>query len=708
MQIVDYGNAVQALTPVSTWRLWWRSLASVFVRTAAPGVADGAKGKASEPVKLGADYAGGHETRPSFDVDASMSAFAAFPWVYAAVMRGASDIAGLPLKVVQGRGAKRKVLDDHPLYALLDQPSLRVTGRQLREQQYVDFTLVGNWIATMDLIGRRPVSVLRLHPKRVYIDPDPLDGWGDYIYNGAGQRYRLPADRILHVRTPSWTDDPRGLWGTGAIESLNDELETDRSASRSAKVLARRGRPDIIVSPKDSEFQQTWDDDFRKALKERLDSLLEGGGTVVLGGAAKIDMPAWTPRDIEFPALRQLVREAVLAVTGVPPHLVGLPVANYAQSEAQERSYWERQVAKARAIEDACWNPLARRFGSDLYVVHDLSGVDVLQAARTARLTRVQQWWFMGADPKKAAAAEGFDDAPFPDVIARPPVASVPKLAPGWVQRALSTETTVTRAYVAPRTEEARAAAWRGFVETLHGPTERRYAAVLVSFLRDQVARIVERAESLPTERGHLVRGVEEDIVEQLFPEAVEDKALAQAMRDALERALRESYTVGADRVGRPMAWDPIRIDVAVDEMLGSLVTNVQKTTSDAVASIVRSTVLSGGTVADMQAELQRAAAFGPSRALLIARTETTTSVNAGARQAYRDAVADGVKIRRSWLSSRDSEVRHTHLAIDGTVVDVDAEFVLADGDHGAGPGAMGRVANNANCRCTELPEMED
>ena len=60
------------------------------------------------------------------------------------------------------------------------------------------------------------------------------------------------------------------------------------------------------------------------------------GGALIMGGAADYKPLTWSPKDMEFQALRRHVREAVLAASGVPPSRVSLPTANYAQAKEME------------------------------------------------------------------------------------------------------------------------------------------------------------------------------------------------------------------------------------------------------------------------------------------------------------------------------------------------------------------------------------
>lgn len=820
---------------------WWRAFTGwISFQRALPGVSMSGGTRDNPVLTAGADYAGSNESRPSYAVDASMSAYAGFPWVYAALIRASSDLAGLPLVVYQGRGSKRKRLDDHPLYRLLEQPSRRVTGRQFRAQQVVDLILAGNAFSYTEGV-RQLARVMRLHPHRVSIKPDPYDCWGDYLYDGGGQRLKLDGDLVQHVRLPSWSDDPRGLWGTGAIETLHDDLTTDRRAARSASMLAKRARPDVIISPSDpSAKNEVWGETFRDQLKKKFDQLLESGGTVVVGSGAKIDMPSWSPRDIEFPALRQLVREAVLAVTGVPPHMVGLPTATYAADMAQEASYWGRMKARAADIEDSCFTPWARMWGDDLFVVHDFSGVAILQEPRTAALDRVMRWWSMGMLPSKAAAMEGIEGADFsaagmggaaPDDVAAPtspdapaatPAAgvesvadtalngaqvsslleivlavsagsltadaavgiilvafptiteeearrvvdgaiSLPKpaaentasyrlvvrawcegmaqsiarerkaraaavhastpLGTGWMRRAVQADRSVpvlvtksvayddpdrTTAMVVPETADGRADLWRGFVEQLHGPTERKLTGVSMIALREQAKRIAAKLRNVErSSAAWQAKNAQNDILAEIFDDATENAEMREAVTAALREALRKSFGVGARQVGHAdLVFDPVRLNVATDEVVGEMVTQVNATTKAAVRGIIRLGLNEGDTTADMAARLITAEGFSPMRANRIARTETTKSVNAGSLLAYADAEELGTELEVEWLSSRDSSVRDEHEDLDGTRVAVGGKFKIGS-DEAEGPGGFSNPKHSVNCRCTVVPRVK-
>lgn len=663
---------------------WWRR-ATVSVA------------RALGQLSLGADYASGTPTQPSYDPASSMSAMAAFPWVYAALMRSSGDLAGLRLRVFQRRRGQTQELDsNHGLYRLLNQPHLHWTGRQLRRQLYVDLRLTGNSFVSRLGVGGAS-TLFRLHPRRVRIRSDEAQGYGDYCYNPSGTEQVIPRDQMFHVRAPSWQDDPRGLWGTGAIESLHHDLTTDRRAAQATSNLSRRPRPDILVSPLGEGEILT--KEVRAEISKELDRLLGDGGTVVLPQGLKVDLPTWSPRDLEFPALRQLVREAILAVTGVPPHLVGLPVANYAQSQEQTLCYWELQQSMAADFEDAFFNPLAAQFGEGFFVHHDFSKVDALQNARTSRLGRVQVWWSMGFDPVKMAIYEGFEGLP-EDAIRPVPVPT---------EDAGTKSGTPAHQKALPSTEEARATSWKSWVEQSHAPAERQLSGIMSLFFRQQAARLAARAAEL--EPSTLQKDLLDALLSLLWEEQGERLLLQTQVKMHLQGTFQHAWRQSTAALQLALAWQPEAADQASTQHAAQLAGQVTTTTRAALKELLRAALLEGDTPDQLQERLMRAAAFGSTRAFVIARTEATKALHLGTQAAYVQAASEGKSVKKQWLSARDG--RESHQMLDGQVRSAEEAFVLPPGADLAGasaqgPGLFSSVSLCINCRCTTLPILED
>ena len=404
------GVSTELAAPPSRWQRFRRWVTRVF--TAQP-----------EKLDAGADWGTGVATGPAYPAVNSMSSAAGMAWVYACIQARSEDMASLPLKVTIGG---RVATDKHPVLELLKRPNSWTTEEQFRRQLYTDRGLSGNGFILQLYSGSRIVSLVRLHPERVTIIPGSFGGAQAYEYRGGGDPQQFPASAVLHVRGPSWEDDPRGMWGLGRIQPLHNDLTAELAATKLAAKAASMGRPDVVLAPAHSG--DTWTDAVIAKIRLQWEKLFskQSGGVVVLGGGVDLKTLSWSPRDMGHEQMELANRAKTLAVFSVPPVRVSLETANFATAKEQSRVYWQSLQAEARLV-DATLTELARRLGyKDVEVWHDFSHIDVLQEGQTARLERVKMWVELGATPRQAAAYEGFEDAPVSDVAPQPKPTATP------------------------------------------------------------------------------------------------------------------------------------------------------------------------------------------------------------------------------------------------------------------------------------------
>lgn len=395
--------------------MWWRRLLASVQRILAPqmiGVSAGVE--ASQGLAV-----------PQYPTMNSMSALGAFPWVRAGVRAIYTDLSMLPLRVVRrepGAGlGGGQMLEGHPALDLLRSPNPRCSERRLRRQLYLDFTLPGNAYLWRPTAGDLGGLLVRIHPDLVDPEVSGLGLVNAYRVDGIPQP--IPWEQMLHIADASWSNDISAVLGEGAIRSLHDDLSAEKSAKELAQVQARRGRLEFILTAKDADGG--FGDEEAQKIATRFDARRQLGNTaIVIGEALDATQLSLTPRDMEFAAMRQGTIDATLAVLGVPPVRVGLPSANYGTSKQQMRVYWENLQGVAALFDDE----LSRLTGDpNIRIMHDFSGVEALQPSRTERQMRAATWVFsFGADPRAAAAFEGFDDAPIPAGAPAQPSADLP------------------------------------------------------------------------------------------------------------------------------------------------------------------------------------------------------------------------------------------------------------------------------------------
>lgn len=690
--------------------------------------------------EAGADFAASQPAHPGYPKGDALSAYAAFPWVYSCVDAISSDLAGLPLMAVRGTGAAAERLDSHPVLDLLAQPSTRVSAQLFRKQLVTDYILTGDAYAL--IAGERePVALLRMIPQRVTVKPWADGQPGQYLYDSSGKTRDYTFEEIMHLRSPSWEDDPSNLYGTGAVRPLDHDLRTELASIKSAEQTAKTGRPSGIISP--SEPDAVWGKEQIARIRKGYERQMNGqSGLLILGGPAKFDSLQMTPRDLEFSQQREMTRSATLAVFSVPPTRVGLPTANYATAREQAKVYWQTLQSRAAFI-DVELTRLARMFpGSEsVRVVHDFSAVEALQESRSDRVTRVRQWYDMGLSLADAAAFEGFEELPEQEFAEELDAASevpeadeadeaeaenlrglfgtVKKQAPepalqpeearsvfaSWYDEDEDDEK--RREYITPQTREERVEVWKGYIERLHDPAERKINILMRGFFAKQSKRYASRLRRFYNQKSITKAPPTEQELAQIIASEKEKAALRQLVLPIFSSLLEQSYKLAIRQMDAgDRVFDPLRLDGAIAAATGQMVTDVSETTERAIRKIIIEGLAEGQTTAQVQRRLMDSKAFNASRALMIARTEATRNTNAGALAAFASAADEGVPVQVMWITAGDSEVRDAHRELDGIHVP-EGEAFSSSGGNPVGPGQFGSAGEDINCRCNLIPFID-
>lgn len=357
----------------------------------------------------GADWSRSQGAPNPYPAKLSMAAFASHGYVYAAVSRASQDLAALPIKLIRGKGQASEIVEEHPFLDLMDQPSTYKDGFSFREQLIVDLMLSGGCYVLLAGSTDVPTSLFRLHPEQTKIITDPVVGIKGFEFEDSGAVVEYGIDRVVYAQSASWAGGVNALYGVGGVQPLQREISADISAQKLASDSAKKGRPDILISPADEA--DIWDYEQRRAILDAYRGMSSEGGAMVLSGQVKIDPLQVSPRDLEFKSVRDFTRQAISAVFGVPPSVLGDNSANFAVSRQQAQNYWEVQTKRGKRL-SFLLTQIARRFDKDLRVEIDYSGVEALQDIRNAQLDRITKHILNGMDAGEAYQYEGMEDAP--------------------------------------------------------------------------------------------------------------------------------------------------------------------------------------------------------------------------------------------------------------------------------------------------------
>lgn len=118
----------------------------------------------------------------------------------------------------------------------------------------------------------------------------------------------------------------------------------------------------------------------------------------------------------------------------------------------------------------------------------------------------------------------------------------------------------------------------------------------------------------------------------------------------------------------------------------------------------ITSGILQGESIKKLADRVQSLSDANRAGAIRNARTAVTGAQNAG-RQATFDAAVDmGIKMQKEWVATIDGRTRHSHIMLDGEVVDYDKKFsngLMYPGD------PSGRAHEVWNCRCAMVARVK-
>jgi hypothetical protein len=263
----------------------------------------------------------------------------------------------------------------------------------------------------------------------------------------------------------------------------------------------------------------------------------------------------------------------------------------------------------------------------------------------------------------------------------------------------------VTRALL-PSSEEERSATWRAFLDGVHKPAERDIHIATMRYLLQAAQRYAKRIEEVGGRdtQTRATKALDDAQILAILSENEEMDHAIRALERPMKTALLRSFRASVLRMGTSLAFDPgLSILHEATRQTAVQITTMQSNVLRSLLSLLNQ----GATINEVQASLMTSHAFSATRSLRIARTEATRFVNAGADQAYGQALASGLAVRKQWLTARDGEVRTSHMALDGQTVDAGEEFTSSSGSTARFPGGFGIASLDINCRCTTIPVLE-
>jgi HK97 family phage portal protein len=285
---------------------------------------------------------------PRLDViDQQAEQYLRSSWVYVAVTRIAEAAALVPCQVFATDGEAKIAQDNHPIEQLLRDPNPFASQFDLLESTFGFLELTGNayWFLAGPP-GGAPTEIWPLRPDRVRIVPDKQRFIGGYIYTVDGVDIPLEPDEVIHFKRWHPKDD---LYGLSALEAAAIASQADRFMSLWNRNFFSKDKavPAGIVNIKN----MVSDADYERIVKEFTESYggLGRKTAFIRGGDIAWSDIGLSQRETDFLAARQMNREEIFHIFGIPP---GLLDKNATEANAH--------VARQTFLEDTIWPKLVR------------------------------------------------------------------------------------------------------------------------------------------------------------------------------------------------------------------------------------------------------------------------------------------------------------------------------------------------------------
>ena len=639
---------------------------------------------------------------------------------------------------------KAEVIENHDIYKLLDNPcpaDRELTGWTIRYFVFACFDLVGEAYLLKVRDARGKVIALQpVAPSWVIQTPSATSKyWEIYpLGTAGGKSIYVPLEDVICFKDID-LNDPYGR-GRGTSEAIGDEIQSDEYASKYAKNLFfNDATPSaIIYAPQGNketadQIKQTW-------LQKMAGFHHAKEPMVLTGEGSRFEKISQSPTELDFVESRRFLRDSANEHYHIPPEIMGI-LQNSNRSTIDSAEYLlnknvlsDRLRMFERVINSQLlWEEFDKEQVLILHHENNISEdiaqkLQILNDGLSRGVLTVNDWRIgMGfeADEKGGDVyLRGFGQVEQPfnsEPVELPEVESNPVELPNTdadAEKGLSEEeyNTIKKNYESKykmlksdADKERRKAIWKVFDARAMSIEEPFRKSMIKAFTKqnelvdEAIKKACEENKDVPT------------AIENLF-----DNKMDEALKHTLAGAFINGLTVGAEH-GNSMlgkkAWKEISDDVRrlfnlwVDNYGLELCKDMNNTTKKKLRKALSESIDRGE---DLRKQVKALVAVADdsfaedkkARATLIARTESCSTMNAGAMELYK---AEGINYKE-WISVQDDRTRDSHLLMDGTVIPTTDKFEVpatsqTEGawmDYAGDPSApAGQVCN---CRCTVAP----
>lgn len=286
-------------------------------------------------------------------------------WVFACVNLISNKLAETEWRLYKQVKGEVVEIVDHELLGLLYKFNKDMTKFDAIKLSIIYFLLQGKapWVISRTESGKA---------QEIYVVPPTQLKITGKDENGRATKYKygkneIPATDVIYFKNPN-PDNP--LDGRSHISAIRDTVETDDKMTKWNKHLISTGaKPSVVIevpAPLNAEEQKI----MRGQFDEQYGGFENANKTMILSNGAKISPFSLPPKDLEWISGRNLNREEILSIFGVPKILLGLEGQyNRATAETSEMVFGKYTLDPIMTMITEQLNEfLVPKFGQDLWL----------------------------------------------------------------------------------------------------------------------------------------------------------------------------------------------------------------------------------------------------------------------------------------------------------------------------------------------------
>lgn len=673
---------------------------------------------------------------------AAANTYAAHMWTHKAIKIIADNLAPLPARVASGPKDKTTYPARHGCNTLLDNPNPAMAPEDLWRQWVTDQMLGGE--EGLEVVKNATRSrAMELWPRQ----PDTFTVKAEStryhrvayyrINDGAGDPYTLKPEEFIHFKFYNPLSPFRGL---APISAIRLSITIDQLAQAWTRLFFRnQARPDFaIIAPEGTtrtekeEMQNQLMVDFSSGAGIHRPIILEDGVT-------DIKPFSWAPKDLEWVTQREMSRDEVGAIFGVPDEIMGYGKDTYENFDKADEVLWTLTILPLAKMRDGVltrYFRLIKMLQPGERIETDFSDIPQLQEDKTAKIDQIGKLFTVGVPVNTASnyvnaglpPIQGGDVGYLPiglvEVGKRPamvaPAASSPKPAPADEEpedepvdqeEPEEPEKGMRRVKsVLEYGSEEHAQVYKTLQDRIESPVRELKRIAKREFQRQQNEINRKLRDGKAFGRGRWVKEPERiPTPEELFDLQEEIRKFLEAFEDTVFSTVEEIGQLEFSGLGLSGVFDISRPEVqaAVKHILNTVATKTNETTWNGLIDLFREAEEAGEGIPAIMERLSEF--FGDRKSDYqterIARTTMTGASNAGSWEAWKQSeVVKG----KTWISAlQPGRTRDAHAAAHGQTVGLN-EMFLVDGENLMYPGdPQGSPGNVVNCLCAAIAVVE-